>query len=43
MSVKCSVQTDPVSAILAANGAWYQSVSKWFIPRSQLYSSPVAQ
>src|SRR6476469_6177973 len=39
----CIPQTDPVSAIRAANGPWYQSVSKVSIPRAQTSWRPVAQ
>ncbi len=41
--MKCIPQTDPVSAIRAANGPWYQSVSKVSIPRAQTSWRPVAQ
>ena len=41
--MKCIPQTEPVSAIRAANGPWYQSVSKVSIPRPQTSWRPVAQ
>ena len=41
--MKCIPQTEPVSAIRAANGPWYQSVSKVSIPRAQTSWRPVAQ
>ncbi len=41
--MKCIPQTDPVSAIRAANGPWYQSVSKVSMPRPQTSWRPVAQ
>ena len=41
--MKCIPHTDPVSAMRAANGPWYQSVSKVSIPRPQTSCRPVAQ
>ena len=41
--MKCIPQTEPVSAIRAANGPWYQSVSKVSIPWAQTSWRPVAQ
>jgi len=41
--VKCSPQTEPLSAMRAAKGPWYQSVSKVSIPRAHTSCSPVAQ
>ena len=41
--MKCIPQTEPLSAIRAANGPWYQSVSKVSIPRPHTSCSPVAQ
>ncbi len=41
--MKCIPQTDPVSAMRAANGPWYQSVSKVSMPRPQTSWRPVAQ
>ena len=41
--MKCIPQTEPVSAIRAANGPWYQSVSKVSMPRPQTSWRPVNQ
>src|SRR4051812_9024377 len=41
--MKCIPQAEPLSAIRAANGPWYQRVSKVGIPRAQASWRPVPQ